>query len=74
MEKRIKKKRTKKVKREGEGTDKRGESEKRERERKKKLFFCKIYENRTLGFSRSKMQSWFTHRELRVGTKILEFH
>ena len=36
-------------------------------------FLSKIYGNRTVGFYRSKRQSRSTHRELRVGTKILEF-
>ena len=48
----------------------------RERKRNKKKFFLllsKIYGNRTVGFRRSKRQSRSTHRELRVGTKILEF-
>ena len=36
-------------------------------------FLSKIYENRTEGFHRSRRQSRFTHQELRVGTKILEF-
>ena len=45
-----------------------------------KLFFffssllSKIYGNRTVGFLRSKRQSWSMHRKLHVGTKILEFH
>ena len=58
-----------------EGRDRRGESEKRERERKNKIFslLSKIFGNRTVGFRRSKRQSRFTHRELRVGTKILKF-
>ena len=33
----------------------------------------KIYGNRIVGFSQSKRQSRSTHRELCVGTKILEF-
>ena len=69
-EKRIKKN----VKREGEGTDGGGESDKRERGRK--FFFSllfEIYGNRTIGFRWSKRQSRSTHRELCVGTKILEF-
>ena len=37
------------------------------------LFLSKIYENRTVGFHRSKRQSLSMQRELRVGTKILEF-
>ena len=50
----------------------------REREREMKikikiLLLFKIYENWTVGFHRSKRQSRFTHRELCVGTKILEF-
>ena len=46
-----------------------------EREREKYFFslLSKIYENRTVGFHRSKRQSWSTHRELHVGIKILEF-
>ena len=69
-------KREKKVKREGEGTNGWGERKKRERERekgKKISLVSKIYENRTIGFSQSKRQTRSTHRELRVGTKILEF-
>ena len=51
------------------------ESEKeREKEKTKFSLLSKIYGNQTIGFRRSKMQSWSTHRELRVGTKILEFH
>ena len=51
-----------------------GESEMRERD----FFFfssllSKIYENQTVGFRRSKRQSRSKHRELRMGTKILEF-
>ena len=49
---------------------------KREREIKGKndfLFFSKIYGDRTDGFRRSKRKSSSTHRELHVGTKILEF-
>ena len=54
----------------------RGERVERERER---IFFffssflSKIYENQTIRFHWSKRQSWSMHRELRVGTKILEF-
>ena len=33
----------------------------------------KIYENQTVGFRQSKRQSQSTHRELRMGTKILAF-
>ena len=52
----------------------------RERERvEREIFFflslllSKIYGNRTSSFRRSKRQSSSTHRELRVGTKILTF-
>ena len=50
------------------------ESERRERE----IFFfflllSKIYGNWIVGFRRNKKQSQSTHRELRMGTKILEF-
>ena len=46
--------------------------------RERFLFFIssllsKICINRTVGFRRSKRQSWFTHRELHLGTKILAF-
>ena len=51
-----------------------GEREEREREWKKNSLLSKIYGNRTIGFHRNKRQSRSTHRELRVGTKILEFH
>ena len=37
------------------------------------LLLSKIYENRTVGFRRSKRQSRSTYQELRVGTKILAF-
>ena len=37
------------------------------------LLLSKIYRNWTVGFLRSKRQSRSTHRELRLGTKILEF-
>ena len=50
------------------------EGEKRGRERKKNSLLFNIYGNRTVGFHQSKRQSRSTHRELRVGTKILEFH
>ena len=51
------------------------DEQEREREEKKKgvPLLSKIYGNRTLGFSRSKRQSRSMHRELHVGTKILEF-
>ena len=53
-----------------------GQGEREERERR--FFFIsslltKIYENRTIGFRRSKRQSRSTHRELCMGTKVLEF-
>ena len=48
------------------------EREKRGVEREKLL--SKIYGNRIIGFHQSKRQSRSTHRELHVGTKILEFH
>ena len=50
--------------------------EKREREKgekKRVKILSKIQGNRTIGFRRKKRQSWSTHRELRVSTKILEF-
>ena len=53
-----------------------GEREKREREREGNFFFSlhsKIYGNRTVGFRQRKRQSRSMHRELHVGTKILEF-
>ena len=55
---------------EGEGE---GEQEEIERMEKKISLLSKIYGNRTIGFLQSKKQSRSTHRELRVGTKILEF-
>ena len=36
-------------------------------------FLSQIYGNRIVDFYRSRMQSWFTRRELRVGTNILVF-
>ena len=60
----------KKRKEEGRRT----KSEWREKKEKNKfLLISKIYRNRTVGFRQSKRQSQSTHRELRVGTKILEF-
>ena len=50
-----------------------GESEGRERKKNYSLL-SKIYENWIVDFRLSKRQSWFTHRELRLDTKILEFH
>ena len=52
-----------------------------EREREKTIFFLfifslflsQIYENRTVGFRRSRRQNWYTRRELRIGTNILAF-
>ena len=37
------------------------------------LFFSQIYGNRTVDFRRSRRQSWYTRRELRIGTNILAF-
>ena len=48
-----------------------GERERGEKYREKLL--SKIDENRIIGFRRSKRQSRSTHRELSMGTKILEF-
>ena len=58
-------------------TEKVSEKE-REREREKRgvereKLLSKIYGNRIVGFHWSKRQSRSTHRELCVGTKILEF-
>ena len=59
----------------GKKKQKERERNEQERERKKRVpLLSKIYGNRTVGFRRSKRQSRSTHRELRVGTKILEFH
>ena len=44
-----------------------------ERERKEKNRFSQRSTEITVGFHRSKRQSRSTHRELHVGTKILEF-
>ena len=58
------------------GSEGREGGEEREREKEEKGFFSllsKIYGNRTIGFYRSKRKSQSTHRELRVGTNILEF-
>ena len=51
----------------------RRETNRREKEKKKVSLLSKIYENRTVGFRQSKKKSRSTHRELRLGTKILEF-
>ena len=65
----------KEEKKERRGIKKEGRNEQeREREKKRVPLLSKIYENRTIGFRRSKRQSRSMHRELRVGTKILEFH
>ena len=45
----------------------------REREKKGFLLLSMISGGRTVGFRPSKRESYFTQRELRVGTKILEF-
>ena len=48
----------------------------RERERRgveREKLISKIYGNHTVCFRRRKRQSHSTHRELRMGTKILEF-
>ena len=50
-----------------------GRKEKRERKEFFFLLLSKIYRNRTASFRRSKRQSQSTHRELHMGTKILEF-
>ena len=43
-------------------------------EREKKIsLLSKIYGNRIVGFRQSKRQSRSTHRELRMGTKTLDF-
>ena len=72
----MEKRKNKKIKKGTRGTDGR-EGEREERERENFLFFSlvlsKIYENRTIVFLQSKRQSRSTHRELCVGTKILEF-
>ena len=67
----IKKKKIKTKKKQ----NKRDGGERAGRERYFDFFFLlsKIYGNRIVGFRRSKRQSSSTHRELRVGTKILEF-
>ena len=54
-----------------EVSEKEREREKRGVEREKLI--SKIYENRIVGFHRSKRQSRSTHQELRVGTEILKF-
>ena len=37
------------------------------------LFLSQIYGNWTVDFHRSRRQSWYTRRELRIGTNILAF-
>ena len=69
----IKKQRIKKkVKKEEETRGSVGEKRERKGENDF-LLLSKIYDDRIDGFHRSKRQSSFMHRELRVGTKILEF-
>ena len=68
----LKKKKKIKVKRRGRTEKGRREKEREERVEKEKLL-SKIYGIRTIGFRRSKRQSWSSHRELRVDTKILKF-
>ena len=76
LKKSNKRKKNKQINKKGQGGIF-GRGKEARREREKKFFFSsllsKIYGNRTIGFHRSKMQSRSTHRELRVGTKILEF-
>ena len=72
-------KKKKKESQKGKGRRRRGgkgvrEEKKREIERKKIFsLLSKIYGNRTVGFHQRKRQSRSTHRELSMGTKILEF-
>ena len=72
-------KKTESQKEMGKVTDRRmGESARGDREGEIVFFFSsflsKIYRNQFIGFLRSKRQSWSMYRELRMGTKILEFH
>ena len=73
-----KKRKAKRDEKEGEMGETESVKSKREREKVKqrKIFFLlsKIYGNRTVNFFRSKRKNRSMHRELRVGTKILEFH
>ena len=69
-----------KKKKKGKSKEKKGKWQRvrarREREREKDFFFSlfsQIYGNWIVGFRQRKMQSRFTHQELRVDTKILEF-
>ena len=58
------------------GAWEKGEEREREREKGKIKYFSllsKIYRNRNVGLRRSKRQSRSMHRELHMGTKILEF-
>ena len=50
-----------------------GERERERGEKYREKLLSKIDENRIVGFCRSKRQSRSTHRELSMGTKILEF-
>ena len=66
----------KEKKKEMRGRGKERRNEQREGERKGKMGFSllyKIYGDRAVGFYRGKKQSRSTHRELRMGTKILKF-
>ena len=59
---------------EGTGGQREGERERERREGvEREKLISKIYGIQTVGFRRSKRQSRSMHRELRVGTKILEF-
>ena len=49
------------------------EKERRRRRREKLHLLYRFPDNRTVGSGRSKRESWSTHRELRVGTKISRF-
>ena len=57
------------------GSEGREGGEERERKGEKDFFslLSKIYGNRTIGFHPRKRKIRSTHRELRAGTKILEF-
>ena len=74
QKKKKKKGKDKKSKRKTKKKKWQGEREEREREKgKKNSLLSKIYGNQTVGFRRSKRQSLSMHRELHMGTKILEF-
>ena len=49
------------------------EKERRRRRREKLHLLSRFLGDRIVGSSRSKKQSWFTHRELRMGTKNTRF-